>query len=192
MSVAQKKKRFFELLVPPVQVVHIELMNRYKRIKTDLVTKQNPQEVALLKKKYKVKSDIDLLYALHPHPQSIILAQAAVESAWATSRFFREANNIFGMWSSNPNEPRIAAGQKRAGGRVIWLRKFDTIEGSIRAYTELMARGRAFKEFRKTRYQTDDVFQIIKKLDKYSEIGDEYAKELGQVIRYNKLTKYDK
>ncbi len=167
-------------------------MNNYLRIKKNMVNKQNLQEIATLKRIYKADSDLELLYALIPHPPSIVIAQGAMESAWATSRFYQEANNIFGMWSKNENEPRIAAGIKRNGNRTIWLRKFDSVEDSIRAYYILMAKGKAFKEFRKTRYQTGDVHMIIEKLDKYSEIGDLYAKELGQMIRFNKLTKYDK
>ena len=79
----------------------------------------------------------------------------------------------------------------RVGGRTIWLRKFDSVEDSIRAYYELIAKGKAFKKFRKTRYQTGNAYEIVKELDKYSEIGDLYAKELTKMIRYNKLTKYD-
>ncbi len=191
MSTAEKKRRFYKLLVPAVEKVHAELMSRYYKIRRDMINKKNRGEINRLKKRYRVGSDIELLYALYPHPQSITIAQAAMESAWATSRFFREANNIFGMWSKNENEPRISAGVKRNGNRTIWLRKFDTIEDSVRAYYDLLAGGKAFKEFRKMRYQTSDVFEILKKLDKYSEIGHLYAKELGQVIRYNKLEKYD-
>ena len=96
------------------------------------------------------------------------------------------------MWSSNKNEPRIAAAEKRGGKKTIWLRKFDSIEDSVRAYYKLMARGKAFKEFRELRYKSEDVHKIVKKLDKYSEIGELYGKELSQVIKYNRLTKYDK
>ncbi|MCD4667295.1 MAG: glucosaminidase domain-containing protein [Sulfurimonas sp.] len=186
-----KKERFYNLIVPHVEKVHTELLQNYYRVKKDMIKKQNRQEIDLLKRRYKTDSDLELLYSLYPHPPSIVIAQAAMESAWATSRFFNEAYNIFGMWSKNENEPRIAAGVQRAGGRTIWLKKFDSVEESIRAYYKLMARGSAFKEFRKTRFQTENVHKIVKKLDKYSEIGDLYAKELSQVIRYNKLTKYD-
>jgi len=192
MSVATKKKRFYALLVPAVDKVHAELMQEYLRIKEHILNKTNEKETLRLKIIYKSNSDEELLYALKPHPQSIVLAQAAMESAWATSRFFVEANNVFGMWSSNKNEPRIAAGEKRGGKRTIWLRKFDSIESSVRAYYGLMAKGRAFKEFRETRYKTGDVHEIVKKLDKYSEIGELYGKELSQVIKYNKLIKYDR
>ena len=192
MSVAAKKKRFYYLLVPVVQKVHNQLMDEYMRVEEHIANNRNLSEIERLKKHYKAKNEEELLYALKPHPQSIVLAQAAMESAWGTSRFFREANNVFGMWSSNKNEPRVAAGEKRDGKRTIWLRKFNSIEDSVKAYYKLMAKGKAFKEFRKTRYETADVHEIVKKLDKYSEIGELYGEELSQVIKYNKLIKHDR
>ncbi|WP_455757164.1 glucosaminidase domain-containing protein [Sulfurimonas sp.] len=191
MSVVTKKKRFYYLLVPAVQKVHSELMQNYLRVKKNIIHNTDTAEIEKLKVYYKVKTNDELLYALKPHPQSIALAQAAMESAWGTSRFFREAYNVFGMWSSNKNEPRIAAGIKRDGNRTVWLRKFNSIEESVRAYYKLMAKGKAFKSFREVRYKTKDVHKIVKELHNYSEIGDLYAKELSQMIKYNKLIKYD-
>jgi len=192
MSVHTKKERFYALLVPAVQKVHSELQKQYEKVAKEMKNDTNATQITTLKIVYKATTDDELLGALKPHPQSIVLAQAAMESAWATSRFFVEANNVFGMWSTNSNEPRIAAGVKRGGKYTIWLRKFDSIEASIRAYYRLMARGKAFKEFRALRLKTEDPYELVKKLDKYSEIGAAYGEELSQVIRYNKLIQYDK
>lgn len=191
MSVAEKKARFLALVEPAVDKVYKDLMKQYQEVKGDIENKRNPQKIKMLKEKYKATTDEELLLALKPHPKSIALAQAAMESSWATSRFFIEAKNIFGMWSANPNEPRIAAGEKRGGTRTIWLRKFSTIEESVREYYKLMARGSKFDEFRELRYTTKDPFKIITKLDEYSEIGEEYIKEIGGVIRHNKFTRFD-
>ncbi|MBU0720203.1 glucosaminidase domain-containing protein [bacterium] len=191
MSVATKKERFYHLLVPAVQKVHSEWMTRYLSVLDDMENSKNLKKINDLKTKHNVQSDEELLAVLKPHPPSIVLAQAAMESAWATSRFFTEANNIFGMWSVNPDEPRIAAGEARENERIIWLRKFGSIEESVREYYKLMARGHAYEEFREIRLKTDDVFEIIQKLDRYSEIGDKYIQELGSMIKFNKLTKYD-
>lgn len=192
MTVAVKKERFYYLLAPAVDKVYNELSLQYDEVKKDLKSGKNAVKIEKLKAIYKVKSDKALLLALKPHPQSIALAQAAMESAWATSRFFVKANNVFGMWSVNKNEPRIAAGEKRGGTKTIWLKKFDTIEDSVREYYKMMGRGRAYKDFRRVRQETNDVMKIVKELDHYSEIGEKYTKELSSMIRYNKLTKYDK
>ena len=191
MSVKEKKKRFYALVQPAVQKVYKELLQQYKSVSKDIQTNKNQIIIQKLKKYYKVSSDEKLLLALKPHPQSVTLAQAAMESSWATSRFFVEAKNVFGMWSVNPNEQRIAAMEKRGGTKTIWLKKFNTIEDSIRAYYKLMGRAKAYKEFRKVRYMTNNPLKIIIKLDKYSEMGIEYTKALARIIRYNKLQKFD-
>lgn len=192
MTVREKKERFKKLLIPAVQTVYAKLMKRYKKIATDMNEGKNQKEIEKLKLQYNVLNDEDLLACLKPHPVSIVLAQAAMESSWATSRFFVKANNIFGMWSVNPKEPRIAAGEKRDGKRTIWLRKFSSIDDAIRAYYQLMAKGKAFKEFRTLRLKYDDPYKITPGLDKYSEIGQVYINEINQVIKYNKFTVYDK
>lgn len=191
MTVDDKKKRFYSLLVPAVQKSHKKLTHEYEKILNAIETKTATKKIKDLKKLYKVQTDKELLYALKPHPQSITLAQAAMESAWATSRFFTEANNVFGVWSVNKNEPRIAANEKRGGTKTIWLRKFNTIEESVDKYYKLLATSKAYREFRELRYKSDNVYEMVKKLHRYSEMGELYGEELSKVIRYNKLTKYD-
>ena len=192
MSVATKKERFYYLVTPAVDKVYRELELQYDEVQKDLKSGANASRIEKLKKSYKVKTDKELLLALKPHPKSIALAQAAMESAWATSRFFLKANNIFGVWSVNENEPRIAASEKRSGTRTIWLRKFESIEESVREYYKMMGRVKTYKDFREVRYATNDVNLIVKELYNYSEIGEKYTDELTSMIRYNKLTEYDK
>ncbi len=191
-SISKKKQRFFALVVPAIQKVHQEQEKRFERITKELESGVKSTEIEHLKKLYRVKTNTELLLALKPHPQSIVIAQAAIESAWGTSRFFREANNIFGMWSKDPNEPRIAAGVKREGKRTIWLKKFASLNESIRQYYQTIGRVKDYKAFRELRFETDDVKLLVKKLDKYSELGDKYTQILASVIRHNNLTQYDK
>jgi Bax protein len=190
MTVAQKKKRFFALLVPAVEDVHKELEAQYQQTKRDIKEHKNQERITALKKKYKAKSDEELLIKIKPHPMSIALAQAAMESAWGTSRFFTQANNIFGVWSTSSKQKRIAAGEKR-GKRTIWVRKFDNLDEAIRQYYFMLSVAPRYKAFKKMSYEGKPVSEIIKGLKYYSERGDAYVKELGSMIRYNKLTRYD-
>jgi Bax protein len=167
-------------------------MDFYKLVKSDVDNKRRPHQLKELRTKYKAQDNAELLKALKPHPPSIAIAQAAIESAWATSRFFREANNVFGMWSKNPNESRIPAGIKRKDGTQIWLRKFYSVEDAVREYYKLLGKGKHFKEFRQKRYETNDVHEIVKTLDNYSEIGALYGEHLSKMIEFNKLTRFDK
>jgi len=191
MSVKEKKERFRSLIVPAVNRVYKELTLQYNDISKNLKNPKYRSKIQSLKKTYKVKSDEELLMALKPHPRSIAVAQAAMESAWATSRFFIKARNIFGVWSFNKNEPRIAASQKR-GKKTIWLKKYRSIESSIRDYYKNLGRSPAFKKFRKLKMKTEDPYKLVKELDRYSEMGPKYEQELASMIKYNKFYLYDK
>lgn len=189
-KISDKKREFCELVVPIVDKVHSELETKFDEISKNLQNEEYKEEISELKKKYKVQTDEELLMALKPHPKSIAIAQAAIESAWATSRFFKEGKNIFGVWSYNKNEPRIAASKTR-GTKTIWLKKYNNIEDSIRDYYITLARSRSFKGFRQLKMKTEDPYKLVKKLDHYSELRGVYTKELSSMIRYNKFYKYD-
>ena len=190
MTVHEKKKRFRYLLVPAVKRIFNDLDKQYKHIKAAMKSGTDNKLISRLKIEYKAKTDNDLLEKLKPHPVSIVLAQAALESAWGTSRFFIEAKNIFGVWSFNKNEPRIAAGGKR-GNKTIWLKKYKTIDAAIRDNYRVLARGAAFDKFRKLRFKSNNPFELVKGLDKYSELGSKYGAELASVIRFNKFNKFN-
>lgn len=190
MTVQEKKKRFRALLVPAVHKVYTDLDLQHRKVTELIKSGEQPELVTKLKQSYKAKSDKELLRKLKPHPVSIVLAQAAMESAWATSRFFTEAKNVFGVWSYDKNEPRIAAKEKR-GKKTIWLKKYATIEDSIRDNYRVLARGSAYVDFRKHRVKSKDPYLLVDYLDEYSELGDEYGDELADVIRFNKFTKLD-
>ena len=78
----------------------------------------------------KAKDTLDLARKLKTPPNSLALAQAAIESGWGTSRVFHQANNIFGVWSVNPNEPRLKANQARKD-KQVYLKKYTTVARTI-------------------------------------------------------------
>jgi Bax protein len=190
MTVQEKKARFRQLLTPPINKVYAQLMTRYNEVSATLSDGKEHPELDALKKEYRAKTNEQLLQALKPHPRSIVMAQAAMESAWATSRFFREANNVFGVWSFDKDEPRIAAGEQR-GDKTIWIKKYQSIEDSVRDNYRVLARSAAFAGFRELRMTSEDPFELVKQLDRYSELGAKYGEELSSVIRYNKFTLLD-
>jgi len=189
MTVQEKKARFISIILPVTQEVYGELLARYNEVSSELKA-GNSEQYEDLKKEYKVSNDEGLLMALKPHPISITLAQAAMESSWATSRFFREANNIFGVWSFDENDDRIAAGEKR-GDKTVWLKKYSSVNAAISDYYRTLARGNAFVEFRRLNLTTSDPYELVKKLDKYSEKGALYGEELRSIIKFNKFYEHD-
>lgn len=191
MTVQEKKARFKSLIIPAINHVHADLMKRFLNIKLSIDEGQNNADIERLKAEYKVSTDNELLMALKPHPKSIAIAQAAMESSWATSRFFREAHNIFGVWSFDENEPRIAALKKR-GAKTIWVKKYKSVEDAVYDYYRTLGRSSAFKAFRETNMKSNDPFLLVTKLDRYSEKGHVYGEELTAIIKFNKFDQYDK
>jgi len=192
MSVSEKKANFLKMIVPPLDEVYEEELNYFNDIK--VLVKENPDNSILesLRQEYNAKDNLELLMALKPHPKSITIAQAAMESAWGESRFFKEANNIFGVWSYNKNEPRIAASSLR-GEKTIWLKKYSSVKEAIKDYYKLLSRSWAFKEFRELNFEktNQNPYLLVKKLQKYSEKREVYTKELSSMINYNKFTQFD-
>ena len=188
-----KKFRFYKLVLPPVKEVDSRLRRLYMQTLQDIQNDTHKERVAKLKRSYRAKDEVDLLKRIKPHPISITLAQAAMESAWGTSRFFVEANNIFGVWSksTDPNTT-IVAGVKRKDGRQIHLKKYPSIKASIEGYYKNLATNQAYKCFREVRYYSDDPFEIVAQLHKYSEKKELYPVALIKIIKHNRLTRFDR
>ena len=192
MTVSTKKERFFYLMLPSIKKVHQQWHERFERLSADLNSSEHAQEIDALKRLYNAQNEEELLASLKPHPPSITIAQAAMESAWATSRFFRKANNVFGVWSTSKDQARIAANEQRENNTTIWLRKFENIDDAVGEYYEMLARSPVYGEFRLARLYSNNAYDIVSHLDRYSELGEIYTAELAKLIYYNRLRDFDK
>ncbi|OYT16850.1 MAG: hypothetical protein B7C24_05575 [Bacteroidetes bacterium 4572_77] len=195
LSVKDKKRKFIDLVLPGILVSKYQLKTLQKKV-NQLINKDtanlSANKKAFLQNllvKYKAKNFPELLSKLNTHPTSIVLAQSAIESGWGTSRFFLEANNIFGVWSFQKTDDRIKAQQSRQG-KATYLKKYPSISASIEGYFETLARG-PYKEFRKQREATQNPYVLIKYLNNYSELGLEYVEQIRLVIKKNNLRQYD-
>jgi len=194
LEVQKKKQAFINLMLPSILIAKYEIEQKRNAV-LELVNKieelSDVEEKYLndLKKSYKCSTNTELLSRLRTHPTSIVIAQAVIESGWGTSRFYREANNVFGVWSYSKNEARIKASEDR-DGKSVYVKKYDALPKSIASYFKTIARG-PYSEFRKEREKMNDVFVLISHLKVYSELREEYVKRLEQLIRYNKLQQYD-
>ena len=194
LDVQNKKQAFINLMLPSILIAKYQLeQDRVKVIalqkKTEPLSNEEEQYLFNLKRDYKCHTSKELLSRLKTHPTSIVLAQAAIESGWGTSRFYKEANNIFGVWSYSENESRIKAMEDREG-QSVYVKKYDAFPKSIVSYFKIIARG-PYSEFRAAREKISEVSVLISYLEVYSELREEYVKRLGQLIQYNKFEKYD-
>ena len=196
LEVSEKKQKFFHMILPAILISKEKLRVKRERV---LSLRSTPKEELSKKdrlfleglyKKYRTDDINKLANRLKTHPVSIILAQAAIESAWGESRFFKKANNIFGMWSYNKHEPRIKALKSR-NGKAIYLKKYATLSDAIDDYFAVIGRG-AYKSFRKQRNITDNPLILVQYLVNYCELKGKYTRKLRNFIVHNKLRKFDK
>jgi Bax protein len=195
LPVDEKKKKFIDLILPAILIAKLRLEDTLmlvKHLNAQDTAKLSGKEKKFLKKTYELyRADNfeHLKRKMTPPPNSIILAQAALESGWGTSRFFLTANNIFGVWSFDKNEPRIKASILR-GKKAVYLKKYSSLSHSIDDYFLTIARG-PYRDFRIKNMETDNPFELIPYLNRYSEMDTIYTDHLRKVIRYNDLEKYD-
>lgn len=194
LPVSTAKNAFISALLPAILVAKHKLQEERRRVAyLILKEKWNATDSAFyhqMKTRFRATDSENLLLRMGSLPNSIVLAQAAVESGWGQSRFFLEGNNVFGIWSYNSNEPRIMAGQTR-DSTAIYVRAYENMAESIEDYFETLASARAYRHLRTARLQTDDPFQLLPHLQYYSERRSHYTRQLATIIRQNDLTRYD-
>ena len=192
----KRKDVFVKLLLPSIEVVQQEVLNNREIVKKLKVKKELTENEKIyaekLFKKYRTEYGKwnELESKMIVYPASLILTQGAIESAWGTSRFFREANNAFGVWSTNPNEPRIAAKVSR-GDFTPHLKKYDTLKDTVEDITLIISRSSAYTGARKMIWEGKSPYEIAGGLTKYSEEGKEYVRKVRSTLKYNNFHEYD-
>ena len=124
-------------------------------------------------------------------PIEMVVAMAALESGWGTSRFSVEGNNLFGIRTYDKKVPHMLL-----EGRKIWkgwgVRKFPSKCQGVKFYIELLNNHNAYEQFRETRRkmilwnQPLDPIKLVKTLKNYSTTND-YADRV--IIIIEKLRK---
>ena len=133
----------------------------------------------------------ELLKRVDTIPAPLALAQAANESAWGTSRFALEGNNIFGQWCYDegcgivPNRRRADASHE--------VRAFESIDAAVRSYFMNLNTHDRYQNFRNMRFQMRnqrgdlDALVLAYGLVGYSARGDEYVDEIQTIMQQNDL-----
>ena len=128
-------------------------------------------------------------------PLSLLIAQAAIESAWGTSRFAREGNNYFGIWCSQPGCGIVP--RRRAEGATHEVERYPDLHTAIKKYIHILNTRSAFEPLRILRHQqrknllTPSGTLLLKGLKHYAQDGGSYMKLLKKIIEQNDLGQYD-
>jgi len=200
LTLKEKKENFINEVLPAINQSRKKLLVTYQSILSlqgKKLSIQDEEYLNLLYQTYRIKNKNieDLLMAVKPHPTSVILAQAILESGWGTSRFFKEANNIFGHWTWTG---KGLVPKDRKAGLKHKIKIYDSLEDSIRGYLLNLNVGHSYKKFRAKRERLRKEGKILSgialapTLTNYSELKDEYTKLLVRMIKQNKLENYDR
>lgn len=202
-DVSLKKQAFFQFMHSQALMAEQEVMAERQRI-LEWNPEHDPSEIlATLIDRYRVDQGLPpvdikraLLLKVNSIPMSLLMAQAANESAWGTSRFAKEGNNLFGQWCFVKGcglRPSRAENNSHHEVAV-----FDSPLASIRSYIRNLNRHAAYSHLRALRAEAiaqkgfATGLELASGLGGYSERGTEYVKEIRQMIRYNELVQYDR
>jgi len=204
-DVGQRKTVFIALLLPLILEANAHIAMERRRLRTAIdrrtagqpLSRELEDWVARLAKRYKGSADRldDLLLRVDAVPPSLVLAQAAAESGWGTSRFAVEGNAIFGQWTTGDGRGLVPL--ERPDGKTYKVRSFDRLIDSVNAYLLNLNTHRSYRGLRRTRAEMRragvplDGSKLAGELRRYSEQGEDYVELLLGIIRKNRLRPFD-
>jgi Bax protein len=126
-------------------------------------------------------------------PPALVLAQAANESAWGTSRFARLGNNYFGQWCYLKGCGIVPSA--RADGANHEVKKYSSVDDSLHDYFLNINHNNAYKELRSIRASRREqdkavmsknaALHLAEGLIEYSQRRGKYVDIIKSIIQSN-------
>ena len=148
--------------------------------------------------KYREKHKLDLVNEILSNvdviPNSIVLAQAAIESGWGSSRFAKEHNALFGEYTYDTEKGVIPL--NRDSGKTHLIKSFNSFDSSVKSYFNNINSHYAYREFRNIRKimrdknNFSDVNLLVEKLETYA-ADSNYVNTIRSVIEKNNFKLFD-
>ncbi|WP_337996418.1 glucosaminidase domain-containing protein [Oleispirillum naphthae] len=199
-NVDLKKSLFFRTLLPLALQINADieadrkhlLALKAKAAAGEPFSARDSRRLADLARAYKTEPENieELLLRVDGVPPSLMLAQAAEESGWGTSRFVREGNALFGQWTWSDDHSGIVPAA-RDEGETHKIRAFASVKGAIAAYVRNLNTHAAYERFRLQRALGASGYDLTATLDKYSERGVKYVDTLRTIMQANNLAALD-
>ena len=199
-NIKEKKEKFFLFMKPLAEKANQETLtirNKIIALQKSVISKEEQIWLEQLAQQYKIKNwDFNsngiktLLLHIDIIPTSLLLAQSANESAWGTSRFAKKGNAMFGQWCYIKG-CGIVPSQRSSGSHEV--KSFETVLESIKSYIFNLNTSNSYKELRSlraiSRSENRKVsgYELASGLSKYSQRGEEYVKEIQNMIKFNNL-----
>jgi Bax protein len=206
----EKKTAFINLIVPHVRVVNAGILREHRRllaIRKDVAEGGKPGffDSRWLKRvaadyECQMQALIDLssldqlLVRVDVVPTSLVVAQAAAESAWGTSRFAVRGNNLFG---TRAYDGKGLVPRAREPGEKFKVAAYGSVRDSIADYINNLNTGESYLELRMTRRELRRRGQpatgaiLAAGLAGYSGRGASYVEIIRAIIAGNKLGRFD-
>lgn len=195
----EKRKDLFIMHILPAIVItrdrliddlhHVEFIEERTKAKK-AISKSDSTFLAEIKVKYETDSLYELRKRIYPHPVSLALSQAVLESGWGTSNVFRNGNNVFGVMSFSSDDPRSLI-QYNEGDDDRYIRTYHTISESVEHYYLVVSTVSSYRRFRDKRWEGRASTQLLRYLGRYHEGSSQYAEMAKSIIASNNLEKFD-
>ena len=198
---SRRKEIFLSSILPLVVKSNLDILNDRKILCEAIKNKDNKKKEEIAKKHYidlskieKLMIDNTLIRKIDIVPISLVMAQAAAESGWGTSRFALEGNALFGQWTwdkSKGIQPKFASDQKAV------VRKFETLSDSVKSYLLNLNTHIAYSSMRAKRNRDCNQeklisgYELANWMGNYAITRDEYIKLLRLIIKKNNLVLLD-
>lgn len=111
----------------------------------------------------------------------LLLAQAALESGWGTSRFAKEGKNLFGIRTYDLRKPHMLPwkDKPKKWGVEVFQHECD----SVLRYINVLNNGSAFKKYRELRDSgVNDSFLLVETLSAYAS-DEKYFPKVKNIIK---------
>ena len=207
-SFSLKKVEFIETLLPLIAYQNQQILVERERLfkiqnyllDNKTLNQKDLEYLSAIADKYLIETNnkhkIDivdkLLLSVNTIPTSIVLAQAATESGWGTSRFAKEYNALFGQYTYNEKKGVIP--YEREIGKKHLIRHFSSLDKSVESYFKNINTHYAYEKFRSIRNAMHennfDIKLLTNALDVYAE-DKSYVDTINSIIDSNEFTQFD-
>ncbi|MFO7608379.1 MAG: glucosaminidase domain-containing protein [Candidatus Krumholzibacteriia bacterium] len=204
-DVQRRKREFFAWMLPLVEAENARLRDVRRRLTADFDLLRWGRPLPAAEERWLAELALEFrlpdpdprsgafwraaLERVDALPVDLVVVQAANESAWGTSRFAREGNNLFGQWCFRPGCGIVPL--DRPDGASYEVARFATPAESVGSYMRNLNTGRSYQLLRQLRARRraegrlPRADELAAGLVDYSERGPAYVDELRAMLRVN-------